>query len=230
MANPLRKVGEGTLGGFAAEEVTPEDAAKMELLQLGESGYRAFVVEDLDWATFAPWVVAKSDDTIWLLEDGMPARGFKPDTHAIVVDRHNTWRYLTSASASDRRDAPRDLAELEHRARAKAEHAERAAAERERKLNALRRAAVPVSLGTIDRSLRMTLAEAGATIDRHGGKIELRGGRVIVSLPPGAATYGTEPLNAATVIYRAEPAVVALLKANKPLPDSAITPSGALLE
>ena len=127
MANPLRKVGEGTLGSFEAQEMSPADAAKMELLALGENGYRIFVVEDLDWATYAPWVVAKSDDSIWILEGGQPARGFRPDSHAVVVDRNNTWRYLTSSASSDRRDAPRDLAELERRKREKEEQAKRQA-------------------------------------------------------------------------------------------------------
>jgi hypothetical protein len=41
--------------------------------------------------------------------------------------------------------------------------------------------------------------------------------------------YGTEPLDAARVLYLAEPAVVALLAKGEALPDAPITPAGAVV-
>jgi hypothetical protein len=110
------------------------------------------------------------------------------------------------------------------------EQAKRQAAEAERELAVLRKSAAPVTTVDVDPALRFTLAQAAERIDQAGGKIELRRDRLVVCLPPGAGKmYGTEPLDAARVLYLAEPAVVALLAKGEALPDAPITPAGAVL-
>jgi hypothetical protein len=160
------------MGPVEVPEVSPSDHAKMELLDLGDAGFRIFRPSDLDW-THDPWLVAKDDGTVWTLEGGMPLSGYRPNTNAVLVGKNNSWAYLTTTAASGFRDAPRDLAELERRARERDEQAKRQAAEAERKLAALRAAAQPVTTGDVDPALRFTLAQAAERIARAGGKVEL---------------------------------------------------------
>jgi hypothetical protein len=71
---------------------------------------------------------------------------------------------------------------------------------------------------------------AAERIDQAGGKIEVDRDRLVVSLPPGAGkTWGSEPLDAARILYLAEPTVVAALKRGDELPDAPITPAGAVI-
>jgi hypothetical protein len=98
-------------GPFQVREVSPSDRAKMELLELGEAGFRIFRPGDLDW-THEPWLVAKDDGTVWTLAGGMPLPGYRPNTNAVLVGKNNSWAYLTTAAASGIGNAPRDLAEL----------------------------------------------------------------------------------------------------------------------
>jgi hypothetical protein len=227
MSNARRRVGEGSLGGFAPQEVSASDRAKMELLDLGDAGYRIFRPGDLDWK-HKPWLVA-SDGSIWTLEGGMPLSGYRPNTNAVLVGKHNSWAYMTAAAASGITNAPRDLAELERRARHAEEQAKRQAAERERNLAALRAAAVPVTAGDFDATLKMTLAQAAERIDQAGGRIEVDHGRLDIALPPGAAIFGRDNIDAARLLYAGEDAVVAALTNGKPLPDAPITPAGHVL-
>jgi hypothetical protein len=216
------------MGGLHVREVSARDQAKIELLELGDAGYRVFQPRDLDW-THQPWLVAKDDGSIWTVEGGMPLSGYRPTTNAVLVGKGNTWAYLTAASASSISNAPRDLAELERRARAAEEQAERQAAERERKLATLRTTAVPVTSGDLDPTLKMTLAQAAERIEQEGGRIDLERERLVVFLPSGAGTFGSGPLDAARVLYLAEPTVVAALKRGDALPDAPVTPAGAVI-
>lgn len=83
--------------------------------------------------------------------------------------------------------------------------------------------------GDVAPALQLTLRQAADRIDQAGGKIEVRRDRLVVSLPPNAATFGREPIDAARVLYMAEPTVAAALKAGDDLPDAPVTPAGALL-
>ena len=228
MSKALRQIGDGSMGGFGQIEVPEGDRAKIELLDLGEAGFRIFRPRDLDH-THDPWLVAKDDDSIWTLESGMPLSGYRPNTNAVLVGKNNSWAYLTAASASSMSNKPRDRAEVERRARDAEAQAERQRAEHERNLVALRAAAVPVTTGDLDPAMRMTLAQAGERIDQAGGRIEVDHGRLIVCLPAGAGTFGTGPLDAAKVLYAGESAVVALLMKGEALPDAPITPAGAVI-
>jgi hypothetical protein len=73
------------------------------------------------------------------------------------------------------------------------------------------------------------LRGAAERIDQAGGKIEIDRGRLVVSLPPGAGMFGTEPLDAAKILYLAESTVVAALNRGDDLPDAPVTPAGALI-
>jgi hypothetical protein len=217
------------MGGFGVREVSASDRAKIELLELGEAGYRVFRPRDLDW-TYQPWLVAKDDGSIWTCEAGMPLSGYRPQTNAVLVGKNNSWAYLTSAPASSLGNAPRDRAELERRARDAEEQAERQAAEHQRTLAALRNLAAPVTTGDIEPALKWTLRGAAERIDQTGGKIEVARDRLVVSLPPGAGkTWGSEPLDAARILYLAESTVVAALKGGEDLPDAPVTPAGAVV-
>jgi hypothetical protein len=217
------------MGGFGVREVPASDRAKIELLELGDAGFRVFRPRDLDW-THQPWLIAEDDGSVWTLEDGAPFSGYRPNTNAVLLGKRNSWAYLTAASASSTGNAPRDRAELERRARDAEEQAERQAAERERALAALRNSAAPVTAGDIESALKWTLRGAAERIDQAGGKIEVARDRLVVSLPPGAGrAWGTEPLDAARILYMAEPTVVAALNRGENLPDAPITPAGAVI-
>jgi hypothetical protein len=87
-----------------------------------------------------------------------------------------------------------------------------------------------VTTGDVDLALGMTLRGAAERIDRAGGKVELRGDRLAVCLPLDAGKmWSSEPLDAARVLYIAEPAVVAALTNDEPLPDAPVTPGGAVI-
>jgi hypothetical protein len=205
------------------------DQSKVDLYELGRAGYAVVRPKDLDWE-FRPWLI-DGDGNIWIYDAGMPASGYKASTHSVFVNDDGTWTYLTAAAASGRKDAPKDRASLEQRARHAEQQAQRQATERERNLSALRKAAVPVTSGDIDQALQFTLREAADRIDQAGGKIEADGDRLVVSLPPGAGkTWGsTGPLDAARVLYLAESFVVAALKRGDKLPDAPCTPAGHVL-
>jgi hypothetical protein len=153
------------MGGFLGFELKQLDPEKRDLFHLGEAGYTVFRPEDLDW-TFKPWLT-DGDGAVWIYDAGVPAAGRKPTTHAVFVNDDGSWNYLTAAAASGRKDAPKDRAELERRAREAEEHAKRQAAQRERELAALRKSAVPVTSGDVDGALKWTLAELRALRHRR---------------------------------------------------------------
>lgn len=77
----------------------------------------------------------------------------------------------------------------------------------------------------------MTLAEAAATVDAHGGKVELRkDGELVVVLPPGVFRTGEGPWQVAWILCTAHREVVACLREKRPLPDREVLPSAALAE
>jgi hypothetical protein len=85
----------------------------------------------------------------------MPAKGVNRETHAVLVDDDLSWGFFVAAKHSGKRDAPAHVGELERRDR----EAKRQAAGQERRLRELRKQAKPVTLGDLDRAMRMTLAE-----------------------------------------------------------------------
>jgi hypothetical protein len=75
---------------------------------------------------------------------------------------------------------------------------------------AARKTAQPVTLATLEGGRPMTLAEAAATVDAHGSKVELRkDGELVVVLPPGVFRTGEGPWQAARILYTAHREVVA---------------------
>lgn len=86
----------------------------------------------------------------------------------------------------------------------------------------------PVTAADVAGSAVLSLAEAAALIERHCGSLTVTGGgRLIVNLPRALGSpYRDDAIAAARVLYAAEVAVVACLKAKKPLPDGPTTPSG----
>jgi hypothetical protein len=223
-----RIFGGGTMRGLEVRPLTSDQRSTFDLVDLGEAGYRIFGQRDLDHR-FRPWLVAKEDGSIWTLEHGIPAAGVRPTSHAVLMDDPHNWAYLVSAQHSGRADAPASVAELEARAAKAKEDARRQADERERRLRELRKAATPVTSGDVDPKLKRTLAQAVERIDRAGGRVEVDHGRLVVFLPPSAGTFGSDPLDAAKLLYLAEGAVVAALTSGEALPDKLVTPSGAVL-
>jgi hypothetical protein len=63
MGNARRQVGEASMGGFGVREVPASDRAKIELLELGDAGFRVFRPRDLDW-THQPWLIAEDDGSV----------------------------------------------------------------------------------------------------------------------------------------------------------------------
>jgi hypothetical protein len=221
----------GVVEGREFRPLAPGAEAKMDLLELGELGYTVYTTDDLDWQ-YDPWIIARDDASIWILQSGAPLNGYKPGTNAIVVGKDNSWAYLTSAAASGVRDAPTHRGELERRAREAEEVTQRQEAAQAQRLRELREMAQPVTLGDLDPAMRaVTLAEAHDRVIGAGGKVELRkgDGELVVSLPPSAYGWGG-PLQAVQVLYTSARVVAECLREGKPLPDVEPLPSGALAE
>jgi hypothetical protein len=171
------------------------------------------VPSDYDWDTYAPWVVRLSEQTIWRRENGIPEGGYLPLTHVVLVHADGNWGYLTAAHATGS-DAPRSVAELQER---KDERERRAAAQAQKQAEAFKQkqqSAVPVTLATLDRDAPPTLRGAVEAVEQSGGRVDVRGGRVVVSLPPGevgAGAFGSERsgAKAARVCYLTEAELVA---------------------
>lgn len=189
--------------------------------------------------SFAPWLVRIDDGSVWLREGGSPADGYRPTTHVVLVRDDGSWGYLTAAAASGMPNPPRSVAELRERQ----EEAARKAAEREKaeaaKFKARQRVAVPVTLADLDRNAPPSLRDAVATVERHAGKVEVRDGRLVVSLPPGelgaAPWFGGEQAGsrAARVCYLGEAELLATRRGDgrisaEKAPDAPLLPSGRL--
>jgi hypothetical protein len=95
-----------------------------------------------------------------------------------------------------------------------------------------------VTLATLDRHAPATLRDAVETVERQGGRVEVRGGRVVVSLPPGEVgpgPYGSEKLGgqAARTCYLAEAELVGTRRGDGRIDAAKVTaepllPSGRL--
>jgi hypothetical protein len=124
---------------------------------------------------------------------------------------------------------PETVEQLEVQQARQAAAAEQQERERQARLREARKLALPVTLGHFDTTCRMTLVEAGRRVLDAGGKLEVRGGRLVVSLPPGATGGMGNVLAAARVLYTAETVVAEHLARKEPLPDAEVTPAGALV-
>jgi hypothetical protein len=228
MAKPLRDIFAGTMGGVEYDERSPEDQKKADLLAYGQQGYRTLLVDELDW-THKPWLIAR-DGSVWFLEAAQPLGGQKPATHALLVGRDSSWTFLVSAAASGQDDAPRDARELEERQKRKEERQREAQQEHERALAQKRKTATPVTVGRLfDPQTQMTLRAAAQHVHLAGGRIESVGDRLVVYLPPTAPLWNGAVLNAARILYAAERVVLDALAGGEALPDSEVTPAGALI-
>jgi hypothetical protein len=116
-----------------------------------------------------------------------------------------------------------------HRDR-QAKAAEQQERERQAQLAEARKTAAPVTFAALESSARgVTLAEAARRIANVGGKVEVRGGRLVVSLPP-AIPGGTGPvLVFVRMLHTAEAVAVEALSKGQDLPEREITPSGAVV-
>jgi hypothetical protein len=124
---------------------------------------------------------------------------------------------------------PQTLEQLEIHDARQAKAAEAQEKEREAQRRELRKLAVPITLGHYESAARMTLAEAGRRVLAAGGKLEVRNGHLVVSLPPHAIGGHGSALPAARVLYTAETVVTECLARKEPLPDAEVTPAGALV-
>jgi hypothetical protein len=200
--------------------ITPEEIArrrdeqrKRELIDAGNKGFDITMPGDFDWETFAPWVVRVRDQTIWKRELGSPPNGYLPATHCVVVTDGGAWYYLTAAIATGPK-APRSVAELQERQEQAARKAAEQRKEQAKAFKARQATAVSVTLTSLDRHAPPTLREAVETVERQGGRVEVRGGRIVVSLPPGevgVGPFGSEKPGgvAARVCYLAESELLA---------------------
>jgi hypothetical protein len=232
--------------GLVEANISDEERARRraelrrrELIAAGKQGFTITMPSDFDEA-YTPWLVKIDDQTLWTRETGSPAEGYRPTTHVVLVHDDGSWGYLTAAGASGMPNAPRSVAELRERA----EEAARTAAEHEKaeaaKFKAKQRTALPVTAATLDRLAPPTLRAAVETVERSGGRVEVKGGRVVVSLPPGevgsAPWVGGEQAGgrAAKVCYLAEAELIETrrgdgrVSADK-VPAEPLLPSGRLV-
>jgi hypothetical protein len=162
-----------------------------------------------------------ADDTGRLWQHDSSLEDHHPERSAFTVggDLEPVWFKRPKAG-------PQTLEQWElHQAR-RATAAEQQKRQRQPAINEARKTAVPVTLGHLDLSARMTLAEAGRRVIDAGGKVEVRGGRLVVSLRPGSIRGPGGVVAAARVLYTAEAAVVESVARKEPLPPSEVTPTG----
>jgi len=229
------EAGRGRLRTREIRELSGEERRKVELLRLGESGFQIFGVGDLDRA-HEPWLLDASGD-VWIHQHGEPREGRRKETHSIEILSSGDWRYLTSAAASQRQDAPRDRAELEARAKRRERAIARQEKERETALKAARITARTVTLADVDPSLRgapETLRGCVERLEQLGGYLRVSRGRLDVRVPPGELHENHLGVRLAKILYAAEQPLLDLTKGKdreiilSEVPDKAITPAGAL--
>jgi hypothetical protein len=213
-----------TLRGFRAPDRDElfRAARAAELERLAEKGYEQLgALTRLDNGLWAD-----ESGRLWQQDSGVPAGGRSIDHYAFAIDGRLQPIWLIRPSAG-----PRTVEQLEVHQQRAAKRAAESQKERQARLKELRKTAVPISFGHFEPSARMTLAEAGQRITAAGGKIELRGGRVVVSLPPSATSgYGRSSLlPAARMLYAAEAVVAECLGRKEPLPPVEVTPNGVPL-
>jgi hypothetical protein len=145
-------------------------------------------------------------------------------------------RYLVRAAEAGG-GYPATLQVWEERQNRKAARREQALRDTEAHREELRATAEPVLIDdTVRDGGRMTLREAGEAIVAASGTLRVEGGRLVVSLPPGALLTMGQPsaaLRAASRLYLAETEVVATASkrgevAVARLPSRFVLPSGAL--
>ena len=209
---------------------------KRELIDAGRRGFDITMPSDFDWETFSPWVVRVRDQTIWKREIGSPPDGYLPSTHCVVVTDGGGWYYLTAAAATGP-NAPRSVAELHERQEERARKVAEREKEQARAFKAKQATAVLVTLASLDRQSPPTLRDAVETVERKGGRVEVRGGRVVVSLPPwevGPGPYGENfGERAVRVCYLAEAELLVTRRGDgridaKKVPAEPVLPSGRL--
>lgn len=145
-----------------------------------------------------------------------------------------TPRFLIPASEQG---LPATLAEWEARQNRRGAAVEQQRQEAAANLDRLRLSAEAVTYDDLGRDrVRMTLRKAGEAVERAGGVIQLKGSRLLVSLPPGALLTMGAPsaaAKAAARLYLAEAAILAAagkrsdIAASK-LPNKHVLPSGKL--
>jgi hypothetical protein len=166
---------------------------------------------------------ATDDGRLWRYAPGLPWEGGRnPEKQAFTIGPG-----LEAVWFARPEKGPKTLAELEERREQQAKEAERQLAEQEKTRDQLRKTAQPVTLDDLEPGEKFTLREASERVERAGGKVEVKGGRLIVSLPPGRGGLGSA-LPAARRLYAAEAEVVKALQAKAELPDRHVLPTGAL--
>jgi hypothetical protein len=202
-----------------SEAAAKREVQAAELASLRARGFTIYEWDDL--REVGDGWLADADDRLWRAQRGEPVvEGFRPGQHAVGLGPGRG--YLRTPE----RDEPPSLAELEKRQAA----AEAAQAESQRKAQAdfeARQAeAPPVTATRLAGRRALTLRDAGEVVARAAGRLEVRGGRLVVSLPMDATS---STLAAAGLLYDAEAVVADAVKAKRELPDAEVTPAGALL-
>jgi hypothetical protein len=187
-----------------------------ELQQLRQRGFRIFSWDELTEQAHG-WL-SDPDGYLWRLTAGEPLEGHQPGTSAVGLGRG----WVVRPEGSD----PRTLTELDKLV--KVEQAQQAESRRKQvaQREAIRKTAPPVTAGVLLGVGALTLAEAARKVEAAPGRLEVRGGRLVVHLPP---TAGRSARNAAALLYTGEQHVVEALKAKRPIPDREITGAGALV-
>jgi hypothetical protein len=121
-----RIYGGGTMAGVEIRPLTGAQRETADLVDLADAGFRVFRQADLDHR-FRPWLIAREDRSVWMVEHGVPAGGVNARTHAVLMDDDSLkWGYLVAAKHSGRDDVP-TADELEQRAEQEAAEAKRRA-------------------------------------------------------------------------------------------------------
>jgi hypothetical protein len=183
--------GSGRLTAREVRELSVEEQERARLLEYGEAGFPIFLARDVD-TSHSPYLVA--DGKVWVAAHGEPPKGRSPKTHAILLEDNGAWGFLILAAACQDEGAPTTVAELEERARRREEARARQAEEAKAELERRRRQATPVTLDDLAHDgERVTLRQAGERVVQAGGRLDVRGSRLVVSLPPGTLLVSGVP-------------------------------------
>jgi hypothetical protein len=210
----------GSLGSWAApsEDELRQVHNAEELEKLGERFEQLGAMRSLGQGLWA-------DDRGRLWQHDSSFEGHNPERNAFAVgqDLEPVWFARPTKG-------PTTLDQLEVRQARRAKAAEQQEREWQARLKEARRIAQPVTFGQVETSARgVTLAEAARRIANVGGKVEVRGGRLVVSLPPAVPGGTGSVLVFARMLYAAEAVAVEALSKGQDLPEREITPAGALV-
>jgi hypothetical protein len=213
------KTEKGGLWGFRAPTEDEVDQARNaeELQRLAERFEQLTGVHSVGRGLWA-------DDSGRLWQQDRSFGDHKPDSAFTVgPDLEPVWFMRPKGG-------PQTLEQLEiHHAR-QAKAAEQQERERQAQLKALRKTAAPVTFGHLESAARgVTLAEAARRIVNAGGRVEVEGGRLVVSLPGSGQGGMGSVLVFARMLYAAEAVAVEALSKGQDLPEREITPAGALV-